>query len=335
MLTTNSFSSCILRRHFSTTSRLLQVETVNLNIEISHHEAKLRKDKVTKYNNNNLARISQLDRRFNILNKSQTKIIDLGFVPGNWIYYIKNQMAKIHGVEDPDKIYQKCHILGFDILFGMPPPGVSCIQGNIFSKMAHQNIINHFREIALLENHRQENEIDPKSYFLKEQDEDRIDKEIIKKRLMSKRDIITSGHLVDLIVSDLGKPGPQQSGFYNYTETNPYLRYNNNAGLNHSIVDENNANFDFMDAALLLSCNILKPGGRFVARCGNADPNDPETELLHDKLTKVFHKVIEVNNFASDRNQSLVQSVEKYYICDIKKQDNEFDIYDVFRQYST
>lgn len=42
---------------------------------------------------------------------------------------------------------------------------------------------------------------------------------------------------VDLVISDLARPGRQQSGFYDYTETNPYLRYNNNKGLNHSIVN--------------------------------------------------------------------------------------------------
>ena len=41
-------------------------------------------------------------------------------------------MAKLHNISDPGKIHQKCHILGFDILFGSPPIGVSSIQGNIF-----------------------------------------------------------------------------------------------------------------------------------------------------------------------------------------------------------
>ena len=78
------------------------------------------------------------------------------------------------------------------------------------------------------------------------------------------RDSLLPDYRIDLILSDLSKPGYQQSGFYDLTETNPYHRYNNNKGLNHSILQPGKSNFEFLDAALLLSCDLLRPGGKFV-----------------------------------------------------------------------
>lgn len=347
-----------------TTSHLQQLRfksfrTIDLSFG-SHDHTNIpdkRKDKIFFYNYDNNSKIKNLDRRFKILNKSQTKILELGFIPSNWLIYIRDTVARLHNLSDPEKIHQKCHILGFDILFGSPPIGVSSIQGNIFSKLAHKNIVNHFKEISwtqLRDQRQLELDIDPKSYFSREQDESMIiDKQIERieaglknitmsqlkrQQLLSKRDSLLPDYRIDLILSDLSKPGYQQSGFYDLTESNPYYRYNNNKGLNHSILQPNKANFEFLDAALLLSCNLLKPGGKFVARLNEIDPYDPEMHLLHEKLEKVFNDILEIRNFGHINNNNnetslLIQPpIEKYYICDGKKNDDEYDLNDIFKQ---
>ena len=349
--------------------RFKSFRTIDLTFGSHNHNniPNKRNEKIFFYNYDNTSKIKALDRQFKILNKSQTKILELGFIPSNWLIYIRDTMAKLHNISDPGKIHQKCHILGFDILFGSPPIGVSSIQGNIFSKLAHKNIINHFKEISwtqLRDKRQLELDIDPKSYFSREQDESMIiDKQIerieaglknitmsdIKRQqLLDKRDSLLPDYRIDLILSDLSKPGYQQSGFYDLTETNPYHRYNNNKGLNHSILQPGKSNFEFLDAALLLSGDLLRPGGKFVARLNEIDPYDPEMYLLHEKLEKVFNDVLEIRNFGhttattttttittnnNDNDMSfLVQPpIEKYYICNDKKNDDEYDLYDIFK----
>ena len=46
--------------------------------------------------------------------------------------------------------------------------------------------------------------------------------DIKRQQLLDKRDSLLPDYRIDLILSDLSKPGYQQSGFYDLTETNPY-----------------------------------------------------------------------------------------------------------------
>lgn len=336
-------------RCLSTSGRLSEAfETIDINFGIVHKKSSKRSENVKIENFNNTSRIKHLDRRFNILNGSHRRILDLGYVPGNWITYIRNRMAKIHNI-DPDKVNKKCHILGFDFMFGAPPAGVSAIQGNIFSKSAQSLIIDYFKEAAWMElKHKlilQEDEVNPRSYFSKEQDEEVFINEIREielglnhystspekiNELTKKRDLLLPDYRIDLVFQDLGKPGYQNFGFYSNSVSMPYIKYSHYESLNFAFENPNKANFDFLDASLILNCKLLKPGGKFVVRMNEVDPNDKEFELVREKLLKIFNSVLEVNNYATDNDKSLVQSFEKYFICDSKKDDHEYDPYELF-----
>lgn len=102
----------------------------------------------------------------------------------------------------------------------------------------------HFQEIASKQKQHQfhsevNDEINHKSYFAQEIDESLLTKSMGELSISERTKSVSleNNWKVDLVISDLARPGRQQSGFYDYTETNPYLRYNNNKGLNHSIVN--------------------------------------------------------------------------------------------------
>lgn len=158
--------------------------------------------------------------------------------------YLVDRVCQIHNVEDAKLHTIGVHVLGFDILFKNPPLGTSSIQGNIFSKLSHQNVMQHFQEIASKQKQHQfhsevNDEINHKSYFAQEIDESLLTKSMGELSISERTKSVSleNNWKVDLVISDLARPGRQQSGFYDYTETNPYLRYNNNKGLNHSIVN--------------------------------------------------------------------------------------------------
>lgn len=336
-------------RWFSTTNRISEgLETINVNFGIVHEEGQSRSDRIKIYNFNNQSRIKHLDHQFRILNKSQTRILDLGYVPGNWITYIRNRMAKIHHI-NPEKINRKCHILGFDFMFGFPPAGVSTIQGNIFSKSAQSLIIDYFKEVAWTElKHKlyfKDDDIDPRSYISKEQDESLLMDEIKeieaglnhystssdkKYELTLRRDLLLPDYRIDLAFHDLGKPSIQQSGFYSNSVSQPYVKYSHYDSLNFVYENPNKASFDFLDASLILNSTLLKPGGKFVVRMSEIDPDDKEFELVKSKLLGMFNTVLEINNYATDNDKALVQSFEKYFICNSKKEDHEYDPFELF-----
>lgn len=118
-------------------------------------------------------KLHRLDQEFDLF-KGVHKVLDLGYVPGNWSSYTKYKLCLLHNLNDTD-FNKKCHILGFDVLFGTPPEGISSIQGNIYSKLLQKNILNHFKEIALRK-YEQGDHND--SYFVKEMKEYQLDREI-------------------------------------------------------------------------------------------------------------------------------------------------------------
>lgn len=141
-----------------------------------------RQQKIDNANMTIQLKLYRLDQEFNLF-EGVFKVLDLGYVPGNWCQYAKYKLCLLNHVNDSD-FHTKFHILGFDILFGTPPPGISTLQGNIYSKLLQTNILNHFKEVALKQyeqdnltsNSDQENQID--SYYVKEMKESQIDKKI-------------------------------------------------------------------------------------------------------------------------------------------------------------
>ncbi|CAI5760520.1 unnamed protein product [Candida verbasci] len=192
-----------------------------------------------------------LDTEFEIFNVNQRKILNLGFAPGLWLEYMIQKLSSLQNI-DEDKISTKCNILNFDILFKSVPVGTSTIQGNIFSKRSHELVNQHFKDVSVYETLKLYND-ENLTYFNKEQQEIALEKIAHTMKIPDYR--------IDLVLSDLSPPLPQKSGFYDHTGTNPYLRYNNNKGLNHSILDSK-AVFDLGDAANILTLGLLKPGGK-------------------------------------------------------------------------
>lgn len=247
-------------------------------------------------------RLEHLDLKYHIITPSTKKILDIGFAPGHWMSYLVDRVCQIHNVEDAKLHTIGVHVLGFDILFKNPPLGTSSIQGNIFSKLSHQNVMQHFQEIASKQKQHQfhsevNDEINHKSYFAQEIDESLLTKSMGELSISERTKSVSleNNWKVDLVISDLARPGRQQSGFYDYTETNPYLRYNNNKGLNHSIVNPKKGNLDLADGAVMLMLKTLKQGGKFILKLTSIDNEDEEIIIMKRKLLSIFVKVHEIN----------------------------------------
>ncbi|CAN3372309.1 hypothetical protein DIURU_004566 [Diutina rugosa] len=89
------------------------------------------------------AKLHRLDQQHHLFTPEVKTVIDVGYAPGNWSQYSKFRLCDVHRIEE-DKFNDTCHLLGVDILFSTPPvKGMSCIQGNIFSKLTHDIVARH------------------------------------------------------------------------------------------------------------------------------------------------------------------------------------------------
>lgn len=254
-------------------------------------------------------KLYHINQEFNIFNDNVTKILDLGYSPGNWLEFSKLKMCEAHGVEEND-INKKCHFLGFDILVGYPPAGTSTIQGNIFSKSSHYQIIDHFKQLAIKQ---QLNSDEDVSYFTKEQT-DVDDIEHLEQRLQKMHLSENFDYKPELILSDLSAPFLQEKGTYHNTQTKPHMRFANNPVLNLPILKGEKSSIDMADATLILALDVLKKHGNLVIRLATIDSEDPELDILNDRLNKVFNTV-EERQF-NDKN-------EIFFICLNKKRDTD------------
>lgn len=108
-----------------------------------------RQEKIDKANMFHQSKLYHIHNEFNLFNPAVTKVLDLGYVPGNWLSFAKFKLCEAHKLPE-SKLSEKCHLLGFDILFSTPPTGTSTIQGNVFSQSSHKLITNHFMNFAKL-----------------------------------------------------------------------------------------------------------------------------------------------------------------------------------------
>lgn len=260
-----------------------------------------RQERLDRINFNARSSLQYLDQRYNIFNENVHSVLDLGFMPGNWSEYARLRLSSIHCINE-ENFNTKCYIIGFDILCGTPPSGISTIQGNIFSKRAHSLIEEKFKEAALkrILDKRKKSKADvlELAYFFNEQNESLIDTEVDSSlnRLdkLSLEDSVEVSYKPDLILSDLTAPYPQQQGFFNNTNSKPYLRTGSNKILNKPIIDKDGkAILDLADAGLVLACDLLKALGSFFLRLDNVNHNDKEIDLLRARLKRVFKEVIE------------------------------------------
>lgn len=314
-------------------ARNVKLEHEQWKAKIGGHKSKTkpsRQERIDRVNMRNRSKLQDLDNEFGIFNSGVTKVLDLGFVPGNWSEFARYRLCQVHGI-DEDKFHEKCHILGFDILFSTPPLGVSCMQGNIFSKSAHDLIVMHFKDIALRKTVQSKdsdkNEVDEfqQSYYFKEQTESLIEQQVIDLSqgfgllaLTNKEKEI--GYKPDLILSDLSAPFMQEKGFFNNTNTKPYLRTAANPILSRTITDEEKAAIDSADAALILACDVLRKGGTLILRLSKVDPDDAEISLLQSRLDKVFNHVYKWNR-ASFFDEQSYKPQDVFYVCMDKTED--------------
>ncbi|KAK6203296.1 FtsJ-like methyltransferase-domain-containing protein [Scheffersomyces amazonensis] len=289
-----------------------------------------------------LTDISRIDKQFNIFNRSVRKVLDLGFMPGNWTDYAKKRLLQFHDL-DEEHFHNKCHIVGFDLLYGTPPPGISSIQGNIYSKLSHENILNHFKEIALRDILKTGivREDSENSYYYKELNESLLEHEVqlinsslnrinttwddqslTKKKQIANKLLKTIDYRPDVILSDLGKPFIQAGGFYSHTITRPHQRIASNAPINRISDKYNKSGIDLADASLMVVCNTLKPHSKFVVKINGININDPELNSYKKKLYKVFN---EVNMWTPNESAEIL-----YFVGSDKKHDSRYDVNEIF-----
>lgn len=309
-----------------------------------------RREKIERINLQSHTKLYYIDDKFKIFNENVTKVVDLGCVPGNWSQFAKNRLCEVHGLEEED-FKKKCSLLGVDILFGTPSRGTSYIQGNLYSKLTHYNIIHHFKELAVRQRlpnvySNKDQEADNNSYLAKEQDQSfysqldelTLDMENLSledQRLKFMSNLTPEDYQPDLVLSDLSAPFLQDQGFFNNTNTRPYIRTGTNEGLKKIIVEPMKTSIDLADSCLLLCCSLLKREGNLILRLSVVDLNDPELKLLQNRLEKVFQSVIRwtKNNFDcthhSKEETPVPEINELFFICH-NKFEHIADIYDVF-----
>ncbi|EGW30473.1 uncharacterized protein SPAPADRAFT_157554 [Spathaspora passalidarum NRRL Y-27907] len=340
-----NISPVVILRQFSTCRPLLLAHSADSDVEFIH----IPKPHIPEYNRNANKRhknaikrvldneyaynsLETIDMEERIFDKSVTKVVDTGYVPGNWMRYTLERLSELHGV-DEEKLYKKCYVLGVDLLFQTPPNGVSTIQGNIFSKLTHKSVITQLRQWTELNKQQKrkkdnDEEIDPKSYITKEQEELKLEHEItgIENKL---ENLSLDEYRADVVLSDLARPFMQSTGYYNNSMNTPYLRTYQNEPLKQVLTKPDKACIDLADAALMLACRALRPGGTLVLRLETVRTGDPETDLLRRRLDMVFNHV-HIRRTDNSRGFSRDGDHELYYICRNKRKDGEYDIRTIF-----
>lgn len=329
----------IKHRGFNSTSKLFASSGDVGNTKYKHKGKKLRQDRIDKINMESHTKLYYIDNKFNIFNSNVKKVLDLGYVPGNWSQYAKFRLCQIHGLEEED-FHKKCHMVGFDLLFGNSIKGISSIQGNIYSKSSQQHIIDHFKGLTKLKEFDPEWNNDNESYFVKEanieEELSELDREMRNMTLESHNDLKRikrhsniindlSSYGTDLILSDLGTPFLQLHGFFNNTTTRPYIRFNSNKALQKPITATLKSSLDLADASLLLTCKLLKPGGTFLVRLPEVNLNDSELEFYEQKLHKVFNtvKTWHKNGLGINKSSTPFEEPdinELFFVCKDKKE---------------
>lgn len=94
-----------------------------------------RKSKSEGYKSRAAYKLIEIDNKFKLFTKRSCNIVDLGYAPGAWTQVALNRCR------DADVTPK---ILGVDLLPCSPPEGASFLQGDIFSKKTHLEIVEFF-----------------------------------------------------------------------------------------------------------------------------------------------------------------------------------------------
>lgn len=281
-------------RWFNSCSRIWSNSSKGLGAVKSENIKLTRQQKIDNVNIESQSQLYYIDKEFGLFNRNVTKVLDLGYVPGNWLEVARYKMCEVLQIDESD-LNEQCTLLGFDILFGTPPLGTSSIQGNIFSKTSHRDIVAFFKDMELKRQEKmyKKNKIDDdfdNSYFAKEQ----IDIESLGHH-MQQMDLNEKqlDYKPQLILSDLSTFFKQERGFWNNTNTRPYLRFAANNILNQPITDSSKSCIDMGDATLVLCCDLLRDNGTLVLRLAGVNVHDREYDILRQRCQRVFATVAE------------------------------------------
>lgn len=100
-------------------------------------DAHTKKSKVEGYRSRAAYKLLELDSKFKLFSRSSRNIVDLGFAPGAWTQVALGK-TKQRGI--------RTKILGVDLIECSPPEGANFIQGDIFSKKTHEQIVGFFND---------------------------------------------------------------------------------------------------------------------------------------------------------------------------------------------
>lgn len=310
---------------FSTLRLLPRNQVAAIRHALSSKWPSTRQQKIDATNSNAAHTLARIESRFPIFLAQTTKVVDLGFAPGNWLTYARDRLASIHNV-DVAKIHRSCTLVGLDLLFATPPRGTHTTQGNVYSQGVQNNVMTLLKEAALrrLESDLRETPEVDDLYLDKEA---RLERDFAavpsqfgeadrRRPLMNL--LGYSSWQADVVLSDLGPPFLQDKGFYNNTHSKPYIRSRTNTALRQTITEPGKSSLDLADAALIFCCDKLVKGGKFVVSVRSVDLADPEVLLFESRLQLVFHKVSRWSTSEAFSSEML-KPHDLYFLCGGKK----------------
>lgn len=219
-------------------------------------------------------KLMEIDDKFKLFSRDKPqRVLDLGFAPGAW-----SQVAS-------RRIADGGMVLGVDILPCSPPPGVSSIQANILSKKTHELIRLYFSKHFQLNRH--DNLHADHGYLqhmteeLTHAEECETYREVFSPEIANDK---IDKHPIDVIISDMYEPWPQDSGFWTNITNAAYYRMANTSGL---AVRDHYQSIDLCDAALVAAIDLLKPHGNFVCKLYTGE----EDKLFEKRVKRVFKRV--------------------------------------------
>lgn len=244
-------------------------------------------------------KLIEIDDKFKLFSRNKPqRILDLGFAPGAW-----SQVAS-------RRIGEGGMVLGVDILPCSPPPGVSAIQANILSRKTHELIRLYFSKHFKLNRH---DDLHQDHGYLQHMTEELTHR----KDYETYREVFSPDSLpdridkfpIDVIISDMYEPWPQNSGFWTNITNAAYYRMANTSGL---AIRDHYQSIDLCDAALVAAIDLLRPHGNFVCKLYTGK----EDKLFEKRLKRVFRRV---NRFKPIACRD--ESKEVYFVARDKREN--------------
>lgn len=207
--------------------------------------------KLLNYRSRAAFKIQAIDDKYHILKPGMT-VVDLGFAPGSW-----SQVAV-------ERTGPEGRVIGVDLLFCQPPKGVTSIQGNFLSPKVQQDLKQLLIDPGLAKKRTE------KPIYLNEHERDqdlarqsRENQKLLENDTLSDHSYLDNERLaldqhdpttatasasaaateiitdeipddkynVDVVLSDMCEPLPQENGFWLRSVNDPYIRMANTSGL--------------------------------------------------------------------------------------------------------